>query len=343
MTTPDELRAALAKIADVASAALTDHEATASKLTGAVESPVVAFDAGAGCILKRLPDRLLDRAAKTAMRINPANGVALGPVARALSNNELSPLLLTLFVSKYWGAIARQLTVSFMEPTPLALQQKIMGHLNAWSTRAGISFALTNGTGQVRIARGSGGYWSYLGTDILQVPANRPTMNLQGFTLTTPEAEFRRVVRHEAGHTLGFPHEHMRKDLVDRIDPQKAYAYFLRTQGWSKSVVDAQVLTSLNEASIMGTPADQTSIMCYQLPGSIMKNGQPIPGGTDINATDYAFAAKIYPKPDSGAVPQPATDEWDAAEDVDAESLEAAIRNVLPTDGEAADQPHPGM
>jgi hypothetical protein len=44
----------------------------------------------------------------------------------------------------------------------------------------------------------------------------------------------------------------------------------------------------------MSTPADQTSIMCYQLPGSIMKYGRPILGGTEIKQTDFAFAGKIH-------------------------------------------------
>ena len=56
-----------------------------------------------------------------------------------------------------------------------------------------------------------------------------PTMNLEGFTMRTPESEFLRVVRHEAGHTLGFEHEHMRTQLVQRIDRKKAIAYFRRT------------------------------------------------------------------------------------------------------------------
>ena len=128
------------------------------------------------------------------------------------------------------------------------------------------------------------------------------------------------MVRHETGHTLGAPHEHMRKDLVARIDPQKAYAYFLRTQGWSQEEVDQQVLAPLDEQSLMGTPADQTSIMCYQLPGSITRDGGPIVGGLDINATDYAFMGRIYPKTTS--VPAqihaaPGADDWDPAEDVE--------------------------
>jgi hypothetical protein len=141
-------------------------------------------------------------------------------------------------------------------------------------------------------------------------------MNLQGFTMNTPESEYRRVIRHEAGHTLGCPHEHMRQALVARIDPAKAYEYFRRTQGWDKQTVDQQVLTPLNEQSLMGTAADQTSIMCYQLPGSITRDGQPILGGMDINQTDYAFIGRIYPKPGHAMVAEHEED-WGEAEDVE--------------------------
>ena len=80
--------------------------------------------------------------------------------------------------------------------------------------------------GDVRISLTGNGYWSYLGTDILHIPSNMPTMNLQNFSMNTPESEYKRVVRHETGHTLGFPHEHLQRDIVNRIDPQKAYDYF---------------------------------------------------------------------------------------------------------------------
>jgi hypothetical protein len=93
----------------------------------------------------------------------------------------------------------------------------------------------------------------------------------------------------------------MRGDLVARVDPQKAYDYFFRTQGWDRAMVDAQVLKPLDETSLMGTPADQTSIMCYQLPGSITRDGKPILGGNDINATDFAFMGRLYPLPHAHA------------------------------------------
>src|SRR4029079_16216741 len=135
-------------------------------------------------------------------------------------------------------------------------------------------------------------------TDILSIAPGQPTMNLEGFTMQTPESEFHRVVRHETGHTLGFPHEHMRRELVDKIDPKKAIAFFGQTQGWSADEVRAQVLTPLEEGSLVGTAhADPKSIMCYQIPGEITEAGQPIVGGKDIDKSDYRFVAKIYPKP----------------------------------------------
>jgi hypothetical protein len=187
-----------------------------------------------------------------------------------------------------------------MDNPPAALKKKILAHMNAWNKTANVKFVETKSSPQVRIAReggANGGYWSYVGTDVLSIPANQQTMNLEQFSNSTPDSEFFRVVRHETGHTMGFPHEHMRKQLVAKIDPDKAIAYFRRTQGWSVAEVRAQVLTPIEESSLMGTPtADPKSIMCYQLPGEITKDGNPIVGGLDIDASDFAFAASIYAK-----------------------------------------------
>jgi hypothetical protein len=84
---------------------------------------------------------------------------------------------------------------------------------------------------------------------------------------------------------------------VQKIDPRKAYAYYLATQGWSKNEVRQQVLTPIEQASLLGTPKpDPRSIMCYQIPGGITKDGKAIIGGRDIDRQDHRFAAQIYPK-----------------------------------------------
>ena len=280
-TDSNSYRDALVEIANIASGATTRTSRT----------PEVN-DETDGCRIISLPERLQANAAELASSINPVNA----PLLQFASGLIEEPQRLTLLTAKYWGPAPRTLTVSFMESTPNDLATRILGHMNAWTRTVDIRFALTNNVGDVRISRGPGGYYSYLGTDIKLVPRNRQTMNLQNFTMSTSESEYKRVVRHETGHTLGFPHEHMRKALVNRIDPQKAYDYFRITYGWDKATVDAQVLTPLDSRTIIGTPADQDSIMCYQLPGSITKDGKPIRGGKDINQTDYTFAGRIYPK-----------------------------------------------
>ena len=317
----ESLREALSKIAEIASAAAHGTESRGNShgeasATGGEEMP--------SCGIKAVPKRLAVKAARHAIGINPVNAplVPLGALGMSAPSDPLSMAVVT---GKYWGPSPRTLTVSFVESTPSDLRARIVSHLNAWTRTGCITFAQTQGTGQVRISRGPGGYWSYLGTDVLLIPQNRPTMNLQSFTMNTAESEYKRVIRHEAGHTLGAPHEHMRKELVARIDRQKAYDYFRRTQGWSQQQVDQQVLTPLDDRSIFGTPSDQTSIMCYQLPGAITKDGRPIVGGLDINATDFDFIGRIYPKAGHGLMTTPdemhahdggQADDWDQSEDV---------------------------
>jgi hypothetical protein len=289
-----DLREALATIARVASRAVAQEGYTSRE--GDYDHDHQHAPDDIGCTVKSLPDRLKQRAADLSVNINPVNAPAYWRRSAFTAGFTPQPQFIAALTSKYWGPSPRTLTVSFMESTPADLRRRILGHMNAWTKTACISFRETGGTGQVRISREGGGYWSYLGTDVLLIPKDQQTMNLEGFTMETEEREYKRVVRHETGHTLGFPHEHMRKSLVARIDPEKAYVYAAEHFGWSKEMVDEQILKSLDEASLMSTPSDQTSIMCYQLPGSITFDGDPIVGGLDINANDFAFAGKIYPK-----------------------------------------------
>lgn len=319
----NEIYTALTTIAEVAQNALGKVGEERNQ-----EIPHRVDDEPIVCTPKRLPERLLVKAADVAFKINPINMPLFTTFGQASKYSQvLEPQRIAILTSKYWGPKPRRLTVSFMESISAELRVRILSYMNAWAKTGSITFVWTQGTGQVRISRGSGGYYSYLGTDILLVPKNWQTMNLEGFTMNTPESEYKRVIYHETGHTLGCPHEHMRKELVARVDPAKAYDYFWRTDQWDKATVDAQVLTSLNDISLMGTVADQTSIMCYQLPGSITRDGKPILGGTDINETDYDFISRIYPQITSDVtrdgdeteyiVTTTPCDEWNKDEDVD--------------------------
>src|SRR5205085_598590 len=131
------------------------------------------------------------------------------------------PRRLALLVGRRWPTTGVRLSVSFMDTPPKDLRARILLHMNAWGKTANVVFTETRGVGQVRVARldrpdDMAGYWSWIGTEILEIPADEPTLNLESFTMSVSEREFHRVVRHEAGHTLGFEHEHMRSDLVKR-------------------------------------------------------------------------------------------------------------------------------
>lgn len=254
-----------------------------------------AIASGEPCQVKHLPASEAITAARVAGQLNPANLPLLGGLA--IGFEPLPPEHLALLTSRYWGSKGVHLTVQFFDTSDASLKARVLSHMNAWGSFANVKFDLTNRQGMVRIARTPGdGYWSYLGTDILHVSVDQPTMNLEGFTANTSEAEFRRVVRHETGHTLGFVHEHLRREIVGRIDQRKALAYFSQTQGWTEQMVYEQVLRPLEDRLLTVNAAEQTSVMTYWFPASITVDGKAIIGGKDITDHDMELAARLYPK-----------------------------------------------
>ena len=248
------------------------------------------------CAIRKVPaDKLLESAEK-AIEINPANAPNIANLPREFTP---SPTSLAVLTQNFWGPAGVRLTVGFLDRPSAQLRRRILSHMNAWGAWANVQFTETKTDPQVRIARlRDDGYWSYLGTDVLSIPADEPTMNLDSFTMNTPDSEFHRVIRHETGHTLGFPHEHRRKAIVNRIDREKAIKEFMRTQGWSRQEVIEQVLTPFETSALKATAVtDENSIMRDDLPANIMKDGVAVPGGNDINNLDAAFAAKLYPGP----------------------------------------------
>lgn len=227
------------------------------------------------------------------------SGIAPDPLLPVSGNVNPDGLDLAVMRGLEWpnGTVLR---VAFMERVAPDLRALIVQHMNAWNRRGtNIRFieSTTNPQIRVTLARGQG-YWSFVGRECLSIPKGEPTMALEGMSMRTSPVELTRVIRHETGHTLGMVHEHLRPEIVARINPAKALDYFRRTQGWDDATIRDNVLTAIPQSALISTRMpDPLSIMTYWLPGSIMKDGRAVPGGADVSALDAKFAASIYPVP----------------------------------------------
>ncbi len=242
------------------------------------------------CTIKQLQQSEMGAAAAHAISINPAN--------RPHHNTPLERIAVD--TTKFWGPKGVHLSVGFLSNASAALQEKILKYMNKWSAYCNAQFVITTkgaSLADVRISLEPGtGYASYLGTDVSRIQKGQPTMWLDSFSLSTRDSEYDRVVTHETGHTLGCVHEHLRRAIIALLDVAKTEAYFMRTQGWTRTEVDQQVLTPVEEDSLMHTPNPEVdSDMCYALPASITINGIAIPGGTGITKSDGLFMGTLYP------------------------------------------------
>lgn len=265
-------------------------------------------DAFVPCLEMTLPDHMAADSIRVAVTENPANAPVMTALRTLLGvGTPTDPGFTAGITGKLWGPGPKRFTVQFLDAPDAETKRMILSDdigCNAWGRTADIRFTETFGHGDVRILRSAGGYWSYLGTDNRLVTGN--TMNLQGFTRSTPVSEYRRVVKHEFGHFLGFPHEQQLPPIVVRIDPELAIAWGRRVLGWDEAKVRSNILTALDPRSLrMLHGGDVNGIMCYALPAEIMRDRIAVPGGADIDAIDAEFVGTLWPKTISPPPPPP--------------------------------------
>ena len=170
----------------------------------------------------------------------------------------------------------RTLKVFFIGSWPEWASDRVMALMKRWSIQANIHFERTadRAASDARIDTDpSEGSWSYLGTDILGIPKDEKTMNL-GWILDTENdfEESRRVVVHEAGHTLSFGHEQAHPEGDIDWDREAVYAYYGGPpNNWSRAQVDAQVFRKYQGEPITNfSEYDRHSIMHYAIPAAFV-------------------------------------------------------------------------
>ncbi|KAL0058797.1 hypothetical protein AAF712_014504 [Marasmius tenuissimus] len=234
-----------------------------------------------------------------------------------VSSNRLDASSLALLKSTRWPGNGARLDVACINDPPIAdnLLEEFVKLVNVWSNFCNCRFILLpidpSGHNEhiaaadvrIRFSFHSDDSWSYVGTRILEhTNCQEPTMmiGVPGNHVDLSDSRLITTLQHEAGHTLGFIHEHLRPELVKRIDETKAIAYYESKFGWTAEQTKSEVLLLLSPTSgyDFSSEPDIHSIMCYVIPRHILKDGsEVISGGKELSEYDKKHAAAVYPIP----------------------------------------------
>jgi len=197
--------------------------------------------------------------------------------------------------SKFWGP-KTVLPVQFLDGSSgqRAAAWKRFQQIDALVS---IQFVQTTGKGIIRVSfNRNAGHWSYVGRDNLNI-ASGPTMNLalSSGIFGDGDSEWDRITLHECLHACGLSHEHQHPQAGIPWNKPAVYAYYQRTQGWSKSQIDFQVLNRFKGSEWNGTSFDPTSIMEYPVPKELTANGFEVGWNAKLSPMDIQFIQKLYP------------------------------------------------
>jgi hypothetical protein len=215
--------------------------------------------------------------------------------ALALAENHENASKGAVPTQKKW-APGRVLRVRFLDGVE-SVQSRVREMAMEWTKYAniGLSFG-TDPNAEIRISFvADPGSWSFIGTDNLSIPKDKPTMNFGWLKSNTSDTEYSRVVKHEFGHALGMIHEHQHPEANIPWDKPAVYQYYMSTQGWTKEEVDVNLFQHYDKESTQFSKYDTTSIMHYPVDESLTIGTYSVGWNTELSATDKAFIATVYP------------------------------------------------
>jgi hypothetical protein len=180
-------------------------------------------------------------------------------------------------------------------------KKKVEAKAHLWEQHANIHLKfVASGDAEIRISFSADrGSWSAVGNDALVerfFPKFQPTMNFGWLKANTDDREYERVVVHEFGHALGCIHEHQHPDTNIPWDREAAFAYYLRTNGWDRTMVEQQVFQRYSRAQTQFSAFDRDSIMEYPIDESLTIGNFSVGWNRHLSPTDKTFIASIYPK-----------------------------------------------
>jgi hypothetical protein len=232
---------------------------------------------------------------------NTPDGSLMGDMlARGLEHPES----LVMLTGKKWQT-GRTLRICFVDGPEWA-HDKAMSYFVRWTRQANLKMVKTadRRNSDLRVTFKRGGSWSFLGTDNLAIPADRPTMalgwhvNLSNGQNVASENEWKRVCIHEMGHALDFAHEqaHPRGNIP--WNKEKVYElYGGPPNNWDRATVDRQVLFKYSILNTNFSQYDSKSIMHYAISAALLTDPTRAVGwNTERSDLDKRTSALWYPK-----------------------------------------------
>ena len=168
-----------------------------------------------------------------------------------------------------------------------------------WGDFANMNFQYTSrpGNAQIRIGTSlSQGHWSFIGPH----NSNGQTMNLAIDTNRLPRpGEYNYgVVLHEFGHALGCIHEHQQPNQQGLFNETRVISFYQQNYGWDANKTRLNVLYRYQEHQLLKgfiSAFDRQSVMLYQYPAELTRDGQGTPQNTTLSTIDQQYIAKLYP------------------------------------------------
>lgn len=207
---------------------------------------------------------------------------------------ENGPLELISLNTKSWKK-GHTLRIKFLDGHS-EIHQKVQKHAMEWTKYANIKFNFVqSGSTEIRITFKESGSWSYIGTDCLTIPQDKPTMNYGFFSLDTPESELSNVVLHQFGHALGLGDEHHHPENNIPWDKEAVYRYYQERLGWSPEMIDFHIFQKYERGISKFSEYDKDSIMQYPVPNELTIGDYEIGLNKHLSELDKKFIQELYP------------------------------------------------
>jgi serralysin len=142
---------------------------------------------------------------------------------------------------------------------------------------------------------------SYIGSDALNVPKNKATMNFGWIPLQggagVDTIVIQEVVLHEFGHAIGLVHEHQSPGANIPWDTTALYEYYERTQDppWTEEQVNSNILQRYAERDVDYNRYDVLSIMHYSIDNDLTIGDFETGWNTVLSVKDSMLVNRLYP------------------------------------------------